>query len=317
VRPFNGITVDDLRRSIAAQVMAEPIRGDDVPPRIGEILRKGLRASPDERPQRLQELLVELDRQRAQEGLSRAENILREAEELFPAEEKARALPAVAVSLLEGALGERLRPQSPARPIPPELASLELSGKPMQRFMELIGPYKWIMSHFMTRAGLLPGVDGIARFDPEGWYPYSLALDFALSEPFGPEIAHRIGYMFARAVLETQGIPPDAPFTIPTLVLVDGAFDRCLRLNGVTVDRLGGIRERKYVERGPGEIEVQTPGFARCAASRGYFAAIVGHFARRAEVEHCEGPCRDQGASVCRYLLRAGDVHAAPTTTPE
>jgi hypothetical protein len=218
-------------------------------------------------------------------------------------------VPAVAVSLLEGALGERLRPQPRTdRADLPELAAVEVSGRPMQRFMELVGPFEWIMSHFITRAGLLPGVDGIVRFDPEAWYPYAIALDFARSEPFGPEVAHRIGYTYARAVLETQGIPSDLPFTIDTLMQVDDAFDRCLRLRGVTLDRLrAGQRasgERTYVERGPGEIEVQTSGAARCASSRGYFVAVAEHFAKSVELVHCDGPCRDRGANACRYLLR-------------
>jgi serine/threonine protein kinase len=305
VRPFSGVTVNELRRAIAAQTPTPQGPGHSVPERIRETLAKGLRESPDERPQRLEDLLHELERQRTHEGLSRAERILGEAEELFPPGEKARAMPAVAVSLLEGVLVDRLSRQKPAaRPDSSELAPIELSGRPMQRFMDLIGPFKWIMSHFMTRAGLLPSVDGLAHFDPEGWYSYSLALDFALSEPFGPEVAYRIGYHFSRAVLETHGVSSSAPFTIATLVRVDEAFDRCLRLNGVTLDRLGGVRERKYMARESGAIEVQTPGFARCSASRGYFAAIVEHFATAGEVVHLEGPCRDRGDRVCRYLLR-------------
>jgi hypothetical protein len=308
-RPFGGATVEDLRRSIAAQVPCAATRGDDVPARIRETLARGLRESPDERPQDVRALLEELGRQRAHEGLSRAERILLEAQELFPAAEKARAVPAVALSLLEGVLGERLRPQPPApHPRRPELALLEVSGRPMQRFMDLIGPYKWIMSHYMTRAGLLAGVDGVVRFEPDAWYPYAVALDFARSEPFGPEIAHRIGHTFARAVVETQGVPSTAPFTPESLRRLDDAFDGCLRLRGVPLDRLpAALRtagNRSYVTREPGAIEVHTNGPARCATSRGYYAGMAEYLAGSVEVEHCAGPCRDHGASACGYVLR-------------
>jgi hypothetical protein len=260
-------------------------------------------------------LLQDLDRQRAHEGLFRAERILREADDFFPAADKAQALPAVALSLLEGVVGERLRPQPRAvRADPPELGLLEVWGRPMQRFMDLIGPYEWIVSHFITRAGLTPGVDGIVRFDPDAWYPYSLALEFARSEPFGPDIAHRIGHTFARAVLETHGVPPNAPFVLATVVRADDAFDRCLRLRGDTLDRLraeGRIpRDRSYVARDPDAIEVQTGGFARCATSRGYYTGIAEYFGRSVEIVHCEGACRDEGGNACRYLLR---LRGSPT----
>jgi hypothetical protein len=308
-RPFSGGTVDELRRSIRAQRPSSRVPAEDVPARIRETIARGLRESPDDRPQDMRTLLDELDRQRAHEGLSRAQRILREADDFFPAEVKAHALPAVALSLLEGVLGEPLRP-SPrgARADPPELALLEVWGRPMQRFMDLIGPYEWIVSHFITRAGLTPGVDGIVRFDPDAWYPYSLALEFARSEPFGPEIAHRIGSTFARAVLETHGVPSNAPFTLATVVRADEAFDRCLRLHGVTMDRLraeGRIPcDRTYVGRDADTIEVQTGGLARCATSRGYYTGLAEYFGRSTEVVHCEGPCRDQGGNACRYLLR-------------
>jgi hypothetical protein len=309
-RPFSGATVDELRRSIAARAPDEPARGRDVPARIGETLARGLRESPDERPQQVRTLLDELEWHRTREGLSRAERILREADDFFPSAEKARAVPAVALSLLEGVVGGRLRPPAPAaRAVPPELALLEVSGRPMQRFMDLIGPYKWIVSHLIARAGLTRAADGVVRFDPEAWYPYSLALDFARSELFGPEIAHRIGYTYARAVLETEGVPSDAPFTLATVVHADDAFDRCLRLGGVTLDRLRADqripRDRSYLARGPDTIEVQTGGLARCATSRGYYAGVAEYFAGSAEVVHCAGPCRDQGANACRYSLRA------------
>jgi hypothetical protein len=308
-RPFGGSTVDELRRSISAQAPSARAGAEDVPAGIREALARGLRESPGDRPQDMRALLQELDRQRAHEGLSRAERILREADDFFPAADKGQALPAVALSLLEGVLGERLRPQPRAvRADPPELGLLEVWGRPMQRFMDLIGPYEWIVSHFITRAGLTPGVDGVVRFDPDAWYPYSLALEFARSEPFGPDIAHRIGHTFARAVLETHGVPCNAPFTLATVVRADDAFDRCLRLHGVTMDRLradGRIpRDRTYVACDRGAIEVQTGGFARCSTSRGYYAGLAEYFGKSAEVVHCEGSCRDEGGNACRYLLR-------------
>jgi hypothetical protein len=309
-RPFGGGTVDELRRAIAAQSPSALIRANAVPAPIRDALSKGLREAPDERPQHVHALLAELGRQLAREGLARAERILREAEALFPPSEKARAVPAVAVSLLEREIGERLRPQpSAAGDGASELASVEVSGRPMQRFMELVGPYEWIMSHFVARAGLPTGDDGIARFDPDAWYPYSLALDFACSEPFGPEVAHHIGHTFARAVLQTQGVPAGAPFTVASLLRVDDAFNRCLRLRGVTLDRLRaqqGADDRgfvDYVAHEPSAIEVKTKGFARCATSRGYWTAVAEHFGRGVEVVHRAGPCRDEGADVCRYLL--------------
>jgi hypothetical protein len=311
-RPFGGSTVDELRRSIGAQAPSARAGAEDVPARIRETLARGLRESPEERPRDMRALLQELDRQRAHEGLSRAERILREADDFFPPADKGQALPAVALSLLEGVLGKRLRPQPRTlRADPPELGLLEVWGRPMQRFMDLIGPYEWIVSHFITRAGLTPGVDGIVRFDPDAWYPYSLALEFARSEPFGPDIAHRIGHTFARAVLETHGVPCNAPFTLATVVRADDAFDGCLRLHGVTMDRLradGRIPcDRRYVARDLGAIEVQTGGFARCSTSRGYYAGMAEYFGKSTEVVHCEGPCRDEGGNACRYLLRPRD----------
>jgi len=277
-RPFSGGTVDELRRSIRAQLPGSRVGSEDVPARIRETIARGLRESPDERPHDMRTLLDELDRQRAHEGLSRARR-----EPLRP-------------------------PPRAARADPPELALLEVWGRPMQRFMDLIGPYEWIVSHFITRAGLAPDVDGIARFDPDAWYPCSLALEFTRSEPFGPEIAHRIGYTFARAVLETHGVPRNASFTVATAVRADDAFDRCLRLRGVTVDRLradGRIpRDRTYAARDPDAIEVQTGGLARCATSRGYYTGVAEYFVRSAELVHCEGTCRDEGGNACRYLLR-------------
>jgi hypothetical protein len=310
-RPFVGGTVDELRRAIAAQVPSPGKAKDraEVPARIRDTLLKGLREAPDQRHQDMHALIAELERQTAHEGLSRAERILREADELFHPAEKPQSFPAVAVSLLEGALGERLRPPSrTTRPDLPNLPALEVSGRPMRRFMELVGPYEWLLSHFMTRAGLIPDADGIVRFDPDSWYPYALALDFARSEPFGPEMAHRIGYMFCRAVLETERVPADARLSVPTLHLVDDAFDRCLRLNGVTVDQIraqrGAAGERSYLEREPGCIEMQTSGAARCATSLGYFAAVGDHFAKDVVVEHLDGPCRDKGALICRYVFK-------------
>jgi len=256
-------------------------------------------------------LIDELEKQSANEGLTRAERIMREADGLFPESEKARAVPAVAVSLLEGALGQRVRGPSPThanRPDLPDLAALEVSGRPMRRFMELIGHYESILSHFMARAGLGADPDGIVRFDPDKWYPYSSALDFTRSEPFGPELAHRIGLTYARAVLETEAIPADLPFSIASLRNIDEAFNRGLRLRGVTLDRMRGgssSGEWSYTERGPDLIEVETGGAAQCATSRGYWTAIAKYFGSPDDdVEHCDGPCRERGGSVCRYLLK-------------
>src|SRR5262249_13184206 len=145
-----------------------------------------------------------------------------------------QAVPALAVSLLEGALGERLRPPPrSARPDLPDLHALEVTGRRMKRFMELMGPHDWILSHLLARAGLTPDADGIVRFDPDGWYPYALALDFARSEPFGSEIAFRIGQTYALSVLETEGVKPDRPLTIQALLEVEIALSRGLRLRGV------------------------------------------------------------------------------------
>ena len=92
----------------------------------------------------------------------------------------------------------------------------------------------------------------------------------------------------------------------PTRIAPDARPPRSVR--GVTLNRLpAALRSagnRSYVARGAGAIEVQTNGPARCATSRGYYAGMAEHLAGLVEVEHCAGPCRDQGASACRYVLR-------------
>jgi hypothetical protein len=177
----------------------------------------------------------------------------------------------------------------------------------MCRFMELMGPHEWILSHLLVRAGLAPDTDGAVRFDPHGWYPYALALDFARSEPFGPEIAYRIGYTYATAVLETEGVTAGRALTIEALRDVDVALSRGLRLRGRTLEgpgaRDGSLGGRVYTERGPGCIEILSSAPSRCASARGYLAGVAGHFAKDVEVEHCDGACRDRGATACRYLL--------------
>jgi tRNA A-37 threonylcarbamoyl transferase component Bud32 len=309
VRPFAGSTLGELRDSIAAQEPCPPADGGEVPLRIREVLLKGLRESPDERPQDMPTLLDDLERQRGHEGLSRAERILREADEFFRPAEKAHAVPALAVSLLEGAFGKRLRPQPRNdRPDLPDLPAIEVTGRRMNRFVELMGPHESIMTHLLARAGLAPDADRTTRFDPTGWYPYVLALDFARSEPFGPEMAYRIGYTYAVAVLETEGVRPDRALTIDTLLDVEVAMNRGLRLRGRTLERQGARDGSAggciYEERAPGCIEVQSSTASRCASARGCLAGVASHFAKDVEVEHCEGPCRDHGATACRYLLK-------------
>src|SRR5262249_26881004 len=136
VRPFTGNTVGELRDSIARQEPRPPFGVGTGPLRIREALIEGLADSPDDRPQDMRTFLDLLERERAHEGLSRAERILREADEFFRPAEKAQAVPALAVSLLEGALGERLRPRPRSvRPDLPDLAALEVTGRRMRRFM--------------------------------------------------------------------------------------------------------------------------------------------------------------------------------------
>jgi serine/threonine protein kinase len=322
VRPFEGTTVDELKTSIAAQVLPSPA-ASDVPVRIRETVARGLRESPDERPHTMHALIEELERQSAHEGLTRAERIMREADAFFPESEKVRAVPALAVSLLEDTLGQRLRPPSPThakRPDLPDLAALEVSGRPMRRFMEMIGDYESILSHFMARAGVGADPDGIVRFAPDKWYLYSSALDFTRSEPFGPELAHRLGFTYARAVLETEKVPNDLPFDISSLRRIDQAFNQCLRLRGMTLDRIrrdSSSGEWTYIDRGPGVIEVTTGGAAQCATSRGYWTAIAKYFGwPDDDIEHCEGPCRERGGAVCRYLLRSGGVRRDISDNP-
>jgi serine/threonine protein kinase len=309
-RPFGGATIDELRSAIATRTMTAPLHGSDVPARIREMLERGLHEQPDERPRDMHVLIDELERRSAHEGLSRAERILREADALFHPTEKSIAVPAVAVSLLEGAVGERLRPQArTSRPDLPDLSALEVSGRTMRRLMELLGPYDSVLSHFMVQAGLPGDADGIVRFDADAWYPYPLALDFARSDVFGPELAHRIGQTYARAVLDTQEIPPGQPFTIECLALMIDSFDRTLRLRGVTLDRIraagNASGDRTYIEHDPATFEIRTRGAARCATSRGFFAGVAAHFAEKVDLEHSAGLCRDEGANECGYMLRA------------
>jgi len=49
---------------------------------------------------------------------------------------------------------------------------------------------------------------------------------------------------------------------------------------------------------------MQTSGAARCATSLGYFTAVAEYFAKDVVVEHLDGPCRDKGDNVCRYVFR-------------
>jgi serine/threonine protein kinase len=309
-RPFAGRTVRELRAAIDEGRTQPSREGIAIPRRLRDVLLRGLRASPAERPASMRELLAELEREKAYDGLTRAERILHEAEEFFLPHERARAVSAVAVSLLRGALaGDAERPaKSVDRPDLPLLGEVEITGEWLQQFMKTLGPYRSLLSHLFVRAGFVADSDGIVRFESDRWYPYTLFTLFGHQEEVSVDAGFRIAQKFALTMLESEKVPRDMPFGSAALKRADAAFGRGLRIRGRALEqqepRLRGAGgSRSYKDLGPGRVEVASASPSSCPMTRGYFVGVAEYFGHRATVEHLEGACRDRGATECRYVL--------------
>jgi predicted Ser/Thr protein kinase len=317
-RPFRARSLGGLRIAMAEGRVRPAPAGSTVPDWLRDVLVHGLRHRPEDRPPGMTALIAELERERTHEGLSRAERILREAEEFFPAHEKVRAVSSLAVSLLQGAMAvdapvnaarERI-----SRPDLPHLARVEISGRRLRALMEALGPYRAMLSHLFARAGFEADPDGMVRFDVDRWYPYVTLMVFNHRDSFGPDAAYDVGRTYARVVLEGENVPRGLDFDPRSFELGEEAFNRGMRLDGLTLDGLSeplgrAAGYRAFERLGPGVIGVTAVGTARCATTRGYYAAVCEHFGHDTTVEHVDGPCRDQGGAECRYrmtLVRAG-----------
>ena len=311
-RPFRARSLGGLRIAMAEGRVRPAPAGSTVPGWLREVLLHGLRNQPEDRPAGMPALIAELERERTHDGLSRAERILREAEEFFPAHEKVRAVSSLAVSLLEGAMAV----EAPAgaarerisRPDLPNLPKVEISGRRLRALMEALGPYRAMLSHLFARAGFEADPDGIVRFDVERWYPYVALMVFNHRDAFGPDAAYEIGVTYARVVLEGEGVPPGQDFDPRSFERAEEAFNRGMRLDGVTLDQLPeSLRRaagyRAFERFAPDVLGMTAIGTARCATTRGYYATVCEHFGHPAIVEHVEGPCRDHSGNECRYRL--------------
>jgi tRNA A-37 threonylcarbamoyl transferase component Bud32 len=316
-RPFAGRTVRELRAAIAEGSTQPSREGIAIPRRLRDVLLRGLKSSPAERPGTMRELLAELEREKAYDGLTRAERILHEAEEFFRPHERARAVSAVAVSLLRGALGGDAAADRPAksldRPDLPLVSEVEITGEWLQQFMKTLGPYRSLLSHLFVRAGFVADSDGIVRFEPGAWYPYTLFTLFGYQEEISDDAGFRIAQQFALIMLESEKVPRDLPFGVAAMERADAAFGRGLRIRGRALEHQepqlrGAGGTRSYTDMGPGRIQAASASPSRCAMSRGYFVGVAEYFGEKATVEHLEGACRDRGATECRYVLSWGVV---------
>src|SRR5205823_4369300 len=132
-------------------------------------LQRGFRSAPELRPT-MRELLAELEEERSQHQLARAERLLEEARPLARATGGEAGFARVASRLLRDLVSET--PRALAE-IPPaaSLAEVELSGAHAQALLNKLGSPA-LASHFMLREGI--GAlqdDGTIRFDVAGWYP--------------------------------------------------------------------------------------------------------------------------------------------------
>ncbi len=311
-RPFRARSLGGLRIAMAEGRVRPAPADTTVPDWLREVLLRGLRARPEERPPGMSALIAELERERTHEGLSRAERILREAEQFFSPHEKVRAVSSLAVSLLEGAMA--VEPPAGAareritRSDLPLLAKVEISGARLRALVDALGPYRAMLSHLFARAGFAADPDGIVRFDADRWYPYVTLMVFNHRDAFGPDAAFDIGRAYARVVLRTEDVPSGLDLEPRSFELGEQAFNRGMRLDGVTLDRHApplrdAAGHRSFERLASGVIEVTAVGPARCATTRGYYAAVCEHFGRDVTVDHVEGPCRDHGGSECRYRL--------------
>jgi serine/threonine protein kinase len=311
-RPFAGRTVRELRAAIGEARIQPSREGIAIPRRLRDVLLRGFKSSPAERPVSMRELIAELEREKAYDGLTRAERILHEAEEFFRPHERARAVSAVAVSLLRGALtkdsaGERPA-KSVARPDLPLVSEVEITGEWLQQFMKTLGPYRSLLSHLFVRAGFVADSDGIVRFESGAWYPYTLFTAFGYQEEISEDASFRIAHQFALTMLESEKVARDLPFGSAALERADAAFGRGLRIRGRALEQQdpklkGAGGTRAYKDLGPGRVEAKSASPSRCVMSQGYFAGVAQYFGEEATVEHLEGACRDRGATECRYVL--------------
>jgi hypothetical protein len=259
--------------------------------------------------------MAELEREKAHEGLSRAEQILHEAQEFFRPDEKVRAVSTLAVSLLEGALGggkaaARREPSSPPAG-GAHAGELQIAGRVMQRIMAALGPYRSLLSHLFVRAGVVADPDGMVRFEAAAWYPYKIVAMFETAESreaFGPHCAYDIGRVWAHAVLESARVPRGLSLSQSSLERTESALLAMVRVDGETLDRHEpparyALGYRRFERIGLGCIEVAAAGPIGCMTTRGYLTGAAEYFHESAVIEHLDG-CKEAGGEQCRYLLR-------------
>jgi serine/threonine protein kinase len=312
-RPFVGSSLRDLCDAVV-EGRVVPVPGEaPVPSGVRDILLRGLRASPRERPAGMRALIAELEREMTLDGLSRANRILEEARAFFHPEEQARGVSTLAISLIEHAVaGETPAPEI-YRPDLPYLSEVEMSGSRLQHFNTYLWPYRTMMSHLLSRLGFPADADGIVRFDPERWYPFTLVLLFGRLEAIaaGPRAEYEVGRAYARGLLETETLPSGLSL-LEFFRVVQATTNSRFRLRGKTLDQYDAPLAdaagfARFDDRGPGRVEITMNYASRCEASRGTFATLAQHVHPDAVVEHLDGPCRDRGDTECQYIVRWGD----------
>jgi serine/threonine protein kinase len=314
MRPFVGSSLRDLHDAVVESRLV-PVPGEaTVPSGVRDIVLGGLRASPRERPPGMRALIAELEREMTLDGLSRANRILEEARAFFHPQEQARGVSTLALSLIEHAVaGETPAPEI-YRPDLPYLSEVEISGSRLQYFNTHLWPYRTMMGHLLSRLGFPADADGVVRFDPERWYPFTLVLLFSRLETIaaGPRAEYEVGRAYAQGLLETETLPSGMSL-LEFLRAVQASTDSRFRLRGKTLDQVepplaDAAGFARFEDRGPGRVEITMNYASRCEASRGTFATLAQHVHPDAVVEHLEGPCRDRGDTECRYAVRWGGI---------
>jgi tRNA A-37 threonylcarbamoyl transferase component Bud32 len=309
-RPFAARTLRDLRQAMAEGRVEPPVPDSAVPPGVRDALLQGLRASPEERPQHMGDLLALLEREREKDGLARAERILKEAEGFFRPSEKAHAVSTLAVSLLRGAIGREASPAPPSigRPDLALFGAAEIRGVRLLSLLGALQPFRQLTSFILAREGYPVAADGTLAIDPDAWYPLAPLVHFAHrgAATFGPGAAFDVARAWARVTLATH---PDV-CTLPlaeAIPLIGDRLARDYRVHGETLEhsplRHLAVGVWTSQTREDGTIEITSSDPFVCQTDRGFFTEVIRHMAPNRVLSHREGPCRDTGAAQCGYLI--------------
>jgi tRNA A-37 threonylcarbamoyl transferase component Bud32 len=299
-RPFAARTLGGLREAMA-EGRVEPAAPDStVPPGVREVLLRGLRAAPEERPQRMEELLAQLTSEREKDGLARAERILKEADGFFRPNEKAQAVSTLAVSLLEGALGRATPPAafSLGRPDLVFFGATEIRGARLVALMGALRPFRQLASFVLSREGYPAAKDGTLAIDADAWYPLAPLVQFAHrgAATFGQGGAFDLARIWSRLTLENHADVRALPLA-QAIPAIGDRLARDYRVHGETLDR----SPLRHLAVGVWTCDSSDP-FV-CATNRGFFTEVLRQLAPDMGLVHRDGPCRDTGGFECGYLI--------------